>query len=105
MLYIVVLCKHIHTHIQLSAKNRQVVLQSMLTLTREYPDKCNWDEHFKTVLLRLLDLMGDSDSTVKLLSLRVLREVLKTQHERLKDYAELTTLKVLKCFADQDSTV
>lgn len=49
--------------------------------------------------------MGDSDPTVKLYSLRVLREILKTQHERLRDYAELTTLKVLKCFADSDPTV
>lgn len=49
--------------------------------------------------------MGDSDSTVKLYSLRVLREMLKTQHERLRDYAELTTLKVLKCFADSDTAV
>ena len=88
-----------------SAKNRQAALQSLLTLSREYPDKCNWEEHFKSVLLRLLDLMGDSDSTVKLYSLRVLREMLKTQHERLRDYAELTTLKVLKCFADSDTAV
>ena len=88
-----------------STKNRQAVLQSLLTLSREYPDKCNWEEYFKPVLLRLLDLMGDSDATVKLYSLRALREMLKTQHERLKDYSELTTLKVLKCFTDSDSTV
>ena len=88
-----------------STKNRQAVLQSLLTLSREYPDKCNWEEYFKPVLLRLLDLMGDSDTTVKLYSLRALREMLKTQHERLKDYSELTTLKVLKCFTDSDSTV
>ena len=90
---------------QYSTKNRQAVLQSLLTLSREYPEKCNWEEYFKPVLLRLLDLMGDSDTTVKLYSLRVLREMLKTQHERLKDYSELTTLKVLKCFTDSDSTV
>ena len=88
-----------------STKNRQAVLQSLLTLSREYPEKCNWEEYFKPVLLRLLDLMGDSDATVKLFSLKVLREMLKTQHERLKDYSELTTLKVLKCFTDSDSTV
>ena len=88
-----------------SAKNRQAVLQSLLTLAREFPEKCNWEEHFKSVLLRLLDLMGDSDTTVKLYSLRVLREMLKTQRERLRDYAELTTLKVLKSFADPDPTV
>ena len=91
--------------ILISTKNRQAVLQSLLTLSREYPEKCNWEEYFKPVLLRLLDLMGDSDTTVKLYSLRVLREMLKTQHERLKDYSELTTLKVLKCFTDSDSTV
>ena len=95
----------IPAHLLFSAKNRQAVLQSLLTLAREFPDKCNWEEHFKSVLLRLLDLMSDSDATVKLYSLRVLREMLKTQHERLRDYAELTTLKVLKSFADPDPTV
>lgn len=88
-----------------STKNRQAVLQSLLTLCREYPDKCNWEEYFKPVLLRLLDLMGDTDVIVKCFSLKILREILKTEHDRLKDYAELTTLKVLKCFTDSDSTV
>ena len=49
--------------------------------------------------------MGDTDVIVKCFSLKILREILKTEHDRLKDYAELTTLKVLKCFTDSDSTV
>ena len=49
--------------------------------------------------------MGDSDAPVKLFSLKVLREMLKTQYERLKDYSELTTLKVLKYLTDTDLTV
>ena len=42
---------------------------------------------------------------VRIVSLRMLREILKTQHERLRDYAELTTLKVLKAFAESDASV
>ena len=40
-----------------------------------------------------------------MVSLRVLREILKSQHDRLRDFAELTTLKVLKAFADSDASV
>ena len=42
---------------------------------------------------------------MRTVSLRVLREVLKTQHHRLRDYAELTTMKVLRSFADKDASV
>ena len=52
-----------------------------------------------------MDLISDNDSNVRVYSLRVLREMLKTDRERLKDYAELTTMKVLKAFADTDSVV
>ena len=49
--------------------------------------------------------MTDEDPNVRTVSLRVLREVLKTQHQRLRDYAELTTMKVLRTFADSDASV
>ncbi len=42
---------------------------------------------------------------VRTTSLRILREVLKTEDSRFKDYAELMALKVLKAFADSDASV
>lgn len=98
---------HVLKELQTSAssKLRYIALQSLFTLTREYPEKCNWEEHFKTTLLKLVETISDSDPGVRTVSLRVLREILKTQHDRLRDYAELTTMKVLKAFADSDASV
>ena len=49
--------------------------------------------------------MADEDPNVRTVSLRVLREIMKTQHDRLRDYAELTTMKILRAFADKDASV
>ncbi len=87
------------------SKQRHNALQSLYTLSREFPERCKWDEHFKVVLLRLVEVIADQDSAVKILVLRIIREMLKTEQERLKDYAELTTMKVLKAFTDEESTV
>ena len=72
----------------------------MFTQARDSPNDCHWDEHFKTVLLRLIELIGDDEANVRMMCLRVLREMLKTQDKMLSDYAELTTMKVLKAYAD-----
>ena len=88
-----------------SSKQRHNALQSLYTLSREFPERCRWDEHFKVVLLRLVEVIADPDAAVKILVLRIIREMLKTEQERLKDYAELTTMKVLKAFTDEESTV
>ncbi len=42
---------------------------------------------------------------MRMMGLRVLREMLKSNGYKLKDYAELTTMKVLNGFADPDSLV
>lgn len=88
-----------------TSKQRHNALQSLYTLSREFPERCKWEEHFKTVLLRLVEVVTDPDSAVKILVLRIIREMLKTEQTRLKDYAELTTMKVLKAFTDEESTV
>lgn len=88
-----------------TSKQRHNALQSLYTLCREFPERCKWEEHFKAVLLRLVEVISDPDSAVKILVLRVIREMLKTEQSRLKDYAELTTMKVLKAFTDEESTV
>lgn len=87
------------------SKQRLNALQSLYTLSREFPERCKWEEHFKAVLLKLVEIISDPDSSVKVLVLRIIREMLKTEQSRLKDYAELTTMKVLKAFADNDSVV
>jgi hypothetical protein len=88
-----------------TSKQRHNALQSLYTLSREFPERCKWEEHFKGVFLRLVEVITDQDSAVKILVLRIIREMLKTEQERLRDYAELTTLKVLKAFTDDESTV
>lgn len=88
-----------------TSKLRYAALQSLFTLSREFPDKCSWEEHFKATLLKLVETITDEDPNVRTVSLRVLREVLKTQNHRLRDYAELTTMKVLRSFADKDASV
>lgn len=88
-----------------TSKQRHNALQSLYTLSREFPERCKWEEHFKVVLLRLVEVISDPESAVKILVLRIIREMLKTEQTRLKDYAELTTLKVLKAFTDEESTV
>lgn len=59
-----------------------------------------WDEHFKTILLILLETLGDNNGHVRALALRVLKEILRHQPTRFKDYAELTILRILEAHKD-----
>ncbi len=89
----------------LSSKLRNAALETLYTQARESPESCTWSEHFQTVLLRLLELLSDEESNVRAMCLRVFREMLKSNGDKLKDYAELATIKVLKGFSDPDSLV
>jgi len=89
----------------LSSKLRNAALQTLFNQARDNPGACQWEEHFKTVLLRLMELLSDDEVNVRMMCLRVLREMLKSNGDKLRDYAELTTMKVLKGFADPDSLV
>ncbi len=89
----------------LSSKLRNAALETLYTQARESPESCSWGEHFQTVLLRLLELLSDEESNVRAMCLRVFREMLKSNGDKLKDYAELATIKVLKGFSDSDSLV
>ena len=64
-----------------------------------------WDEHFKTILLLLLETLGDVDGQVRALALRVLREILRNEPHRFRDYAELTMLKILEAHKDAEKEV
>ncbi|XP_021373906.1 CLIP-associating protein 1-like isoform X6 [Mizuhopecten yessoensis] len=78
---------------------RKNAMLSLIKLTREGTFGL-WDEHFKTILLILLETLGDNDGQVRALALRVLREILRNQPQRFRDYAELTTLRILEAHKD-----
>ncbi|KAJ8307405.1 hypothetical protein KUTeg_015489 [Tegillarca granosa] len=78
---------------------RKNAMLTLIKLTREGTFKL-WDEHFKTVLLILLETLGDNDGHIRALALRVLREILRNQPSRFRDYAELTTLRILEAHKD-----
>ncbi|XP_066546926.1 CLIP-associating protein 2 isoform X29 [Amia ocellicauda] len=64
-----------------------------------------WDEHFKTILLLLLETLGDREHVIRALALRVLKEILSKQPTRFKNYAELTIMKTLEAHKDAHKEV
>ncbi|XP_064409179.1 CLIP-associating protein 2 isoform X3 [Latimeria chalumnae] len=85
-------------------EERKSALYELLKLTREESLEV-WDEHFKTILLLLLETLGDKEHTIRALALRVLREILKNQPARFKNYAELTIMKTLEAHKDPHKEV
>ncbi|XP_043929627.1 CLIP-associating protein 1 [Protopterus annectens] len=85
-------------------EERKDALLHLLKITRE--DNLGvWDEHFKTILLLLLETLGDKDHSIRALALRVLREILRNQPARFKNYAELTIMKTLEAHKDSHKEV
>lgn len=85
-------------------EERKAALLELLKITRE--DSLGvWDEHFKTILLLLLETLGDKDHSIRALALRVLREILRNQPARFKNYAELTIMKTLEAHKDSHKEV
>ncbi|XP_076857864.1 CLIP-associating protein 1a isoform X3 [Brachyhypopomus gauderio] len=85
-------------------EERKAALVELLKITRE-DSLAVWDEHFKTVLLLLLETLGDKDHTIRALALRVLKEILRSQPARFKNYAELTIMKTLEAHKDSHKEV
>ncbi|XP_013861190.1 CLIP-associating protein 2 isoform X32 [Austrofundulus limnaeus] len=85
-------------------EERKAALCELLKLIRENTLQV-WDEHFKTILLLLLETMGDSEHVIRTLALRVLREILGKQPWRFKNYAELTIMKTLEAHKDPHKEV
>lgn len=110
-------------------EERKAALCELLKLIRENTLQV-WDEHFKTILLLLLETMGDrevntlilwsrfefvpialtkafefSQHVIRTLALRVLREILSKQPWRFKNYAELTIMKALEAHKDPHKEV
>ncbi|CAH2305070.1 CLIP-associating 1 isoform X26 [Pelobates cultripes] len=85
-------------------EERKGALCELLKITRE--DNLGvWEEHFKTILLLLLETLGDKDHAIRALALRVLREILRNQPARFKNYAELTIMKTLEAHKDSHKEV
>ncbi|XP_005478657.1 CLIP-associating protein 2 isoform X27 [Oreochromis niloticus] len=85
-------------------EERKAALCELQKLIRENTLQV-WDEHFKTILLLLLETMGDREHVIRTLALRVLREILSKQPWRFKNYAELTIMKALEAHKDPHKEV
>ncbi|XP_063953371.1 CLIP-associating protein 1-like isoform X6 [Lytechinus pictus] len=85
-------------------EERKNAMMQLIRLTRS-ESLSLWDDHFKTVLLLMLETLGDVESSIRAIALRVLREILRNQPGRFKDYAELTILKILEAHRDPHSEV
>ncbi|XP_045550947.1 CLIP-associating protein 2 isoform X28 [Salmo salar] len=86
-------------------EERKAALCDLLKLIRENTLQVCWDEHFKTILLLLLETLGDREHVIRALALRVLREILSRQPWRFKNYAELTIMKALEAHRDPHKEV
>ncbi|XP_051467958.1 CLIP-associating protein 2 isoform X22 [Apus apus] len=85
-------------------EERKAALYELMKLTQE--DSFGvWDEHFKTILLLLLETLGDKEHAIRALALKVLREILRNQPARFKNYAELTIMKTLEAHKDPHKEV
>ncbi|XP_039674987.1 CLIP-associating protein 1a isoform X19 [Perca fluviatilis] len=97
------LLKELSNHNERS-EERKCALVELLKITRE-DSLAVWDEHFKTILLLLLETLGDKDHTIRALALRLLKEILRNQPARFKNYAELTIMKTLEAHKDTHKEV
>ncbi|XP_061535716.1 CLIP-associating protein 1-A-like isoform X2 [Phycodurus eques] len=86
------------------AEERRTTLLELLKLARE-DSQVVWDEHFKAMLLLLLEMLSDKDYMIRALALRILKEILRNQPSRFKNYAELTIMKTLEAHKDLQKEV
>uniref|UniRef100_A0A3Q3IXR9 TOG domain-containing protein n=1 Tax=Monopterus albus TaxID=43700 RepID=A0A3Q3IXR9_MONAL len=89
---------------QRGPEERRGTLLELLKVARE-DSLVVWEEHFKTMLLLLLETLGDKDHMIRALALRVLKEILRNQPARFKNYAELTIMKTLEAHKDSHKEV
>ncbi|KAL4629389.1 CLIP-associating protein 2 [Arapaima gigas] len=85
-------------------EERKAALCELLKLVRD-GQLLVWDEHFKTILLLLLETLGDREHVIRALALRVLKEILHQQPSRFRNYAELTIMKALEAHKDPHKEV
>ncbi|XP_076456225.1 CLIP-associating protein 1-A-like isoform X9 [Babylonia areolata] len=87
-------------------KERCQMLEKLLKWVRHNAiTEEQWDEHFKSILLILIETFGDTDKTMRVDAMVVFRSILKRQAPRFRDYAELTILKVCEAHRDPSKDV
>ncbi|XP_070175260.1 CLIP-associating protein 1-like isoform X3 [Littorina saxatilis] len=87
-------------------RERRQMLDTLLKWVRNNAiSKEQWDEHFKSILLILIETFGDTDKTMRMDALIVFRSILKRQAPRFRDYAELTILKICEAHKDPSKDV
>uniref|UniRef100_A0A4W4G8C3 TOG domain-containing protein n=1 Tax=Electrophorus electricus TaxID=8005 RepID=A0A4W4G8C3_ELEEL len=97
------LLKELSNHSE-RVEERKAALCELMRLMKETQLHV-WDEHFKTILLLLLETLGDGEHVIRALALRVLKEILNRQPWRFKNYAELTIMKTLEAHKDPHKEV
>ncbi|KAF5905136.1 CLIP-associating protein 1-A-like isoform X3, partial [Clarias magur] len=97
------LLKELSSHSE-RVEERRAALLELLKVTRD-DSVAVWEEHFKTMLLLLLETLADKDHTIRALALRVLKEILRSQPARFRNYAELTIMKTLEAHKDSHKEV
>ncbi|KHJ47953.1 HEAT repeat protein [Trichuris suis] len=90
-------------HNQRSLERKQAM--SKLKLISREGSFTLWDEHFKSVLVILLETLGDNDAEVRAYALPVLKEICTRQPQRIRGYAEVTILKLLDAHKDPEREV
>ncbi|XP_041933049.1 CLIP-associating protein 2 isoform X5 [Alosa sapidissima] len=98
------LLKELSNHSE-RVEERKAALCELMKLIRDTRTHTVWDEHFKTILLLLLETLGDGEHVIRALALRVLKEILSRQPWRFKNYAELTIMKTLEAHKDPHKEV
>ncbi|XP_062384835.1 CLIP-associating protein 2 [Sardina pilchardus] len=98
------LLKELSNHSE-RVEERKAALCELMKLIRDTRQHTVWDEHFKTILLLLLETLGDGEHVIRALALRVLKEILSRQPWRFKNYAELTIMKTLEAHKDPHKEV
>ena len=88
-----------------SVEEQAAILQTLHGIARERSEMCNWEQNFSPVLLKLVELLQCDNAQLQVLALRVLREMLKSKPEMLKDYTEMTIMKVLNTYCNEVAEV
>jgi len=86
-------------------EERKKAMEDLIHMARKGGNGAKWDEHFKTLLLLLLETLGDKDALIRAQALQVLRELIKWEKNRFETYAELTILNVIQAHRDSNKEV
>jgi CLIP-associating protein 1/2 len=87
-----------------NSKLRVTALQNIFALARSYNND-NWKDHINDAMAVLIDNTQDDDAHVRTLSLRVIRELMKSRPPGITQFTEQLTAKVLESYKETDCNV